>query len=56
MVFAFDGKLFSILVFSVTAVLGYQPQDMLGKSVYEFYHPDDQLQMKETFEQGIHNT
>ena len=36
-------------------MLGYQPQDILGKSVYDFYHPDDQLQMKETFEQGIVN-
>lgn len=41
-----------ICVARVTAVLGYQPQDLLGKSAFEFYHPEDKSHMKDTFEQG----
>ncbi|KAK3758051.1 hypothetical protein RRG08_006629 [Elysia crispata] len=37
----------------VTAVLGYQPQELLGKLAFEFYHPDDLTHMKETFEQVL---
>ena len=33
-------------------MLGYQPPELLGKSAYEFYHPDDHSNMKESFEQG----
>ena len=33
-------------------MLGYQPQELLGKSAYEFYHPEDQAHMKDSFEQG----
>lgn len=40
-------------IYRVTAVLGYQPQELLGKSAYEFYHPEDQGHMKDSFEQGI---
>jgi len=47
-----DGKI-TFVDQRVTGLLGYQPQDLLGKSVYEFYHPEDQAQMKETFEQVI---
>jgi len=36
----------------VTVVLGYQPQELLGKSVYDFYHPDDREQMRDSFDQG----
>ena len=36
----------------VTPVLGYQPQELLGKSAYDFYHPEDQAHMKDSFEQG----
>ena len=37
----------------VTALLGYQPQELLGKSVYEFYHPEERDLMKDTFNQGL---
>jgi hypothetical protein len=36
----------------VTALLGYQPQELLGKSSFDFYHPEDKTHMKDTFEQG----
>ena len=29
--------------FKVTPLLGYQPQDLLGKSVYNYYHPNDNV-------------
>lgn len=34
-------------------ILGYKPQDLLSKTCYEFFHPEDQTHMKESFEQGI---
>lgn len=37
----------------VTPVLGYQPADLLGKSAFDFYHPEDKAHMKDTFDQGI---
>ena len=37
-------------------LLGYQPQDLLNKSVYDFFHPEDQTHMKETFDQGKYFT
>jgi hypothetical protein len=36
----------------VSGLLGYQPQDLLNKTVYDFYHPEDQAHMKDTFDQG----
>lgn len=47
-----DGK-FTFVDQRVTSVLGYQPQDLLGKLAFEFYHPEDQTHMKETFEQVL---
>ena len=41
------------LLFSrVAQILGYQPQDLLGKTVYDFYHAEDRDHMKESFDQG----
>lgn len=47
-----EGK-FTFVDPSVLPLLGYQPQDLLGRSIYEFYHPDDHVQMKENFEQVL---
>lgn len=37
----------------VIGVLGYQPVDLLNKSCYDFFHPDDIAHMKENFEQVL---
>ncbi|CAG5130494.1 unnamed protein product [Candidula unifasciata] len=47
-----DGK-FTFVDQRVTPVLGYQPQELLGKIAFEFYHSEDQTHMKETFEQVL---
>lgn len=47
-----DGK-FTFVDQRVTGVLGYQPQELLGKSSFDFYHPEDQTHMKENFEQVV---
>jgi len=47
-----DGK-FTFVDQRVAPVLGYQPQDLLGKLAFEFYHPEEQTHMKETFEQVL---
>lgn len=36
----------------VTNVLGYQTQELLGKTAFDFYHPEDVADMKENFERG----
>lgn len=47
-----DGK-FTFVDQRVTPILGYQPQELLGKSVYDFYHSEDRDHMKETFDQVL---
>ncbi|XP_040162175.1 aryl hydrocarbon receptor nuclear translocator homolog isoform X2 [Anopheles arabiensis] len=37
----------------VIGVLGYQPVDLLNKSCYDFFHPDDIAHMKENFDQVL---
>ncbi|KAJ8343961.1 hypothetical protein SKAU_G00312900 [Synaphobranchus kaupii] len=34
-------------------VIGYQPQDLLGKDILEFSHPEDQNHLRESFQQVI---
>ncbi len=38
----------------VTNVLGYQTQELLGKTAFDFYHPEDVADMKDNFERGTH--
>ncbi|XP_011679983.1 aryl hydrocarbon receptor nuclear translocator 2 isoform X3 [Strongylocentrotus purpuratus] len=47
-----DGK-FTFVDQRVTGVLGYQPQELLGKSSFEFYHNEDQSHLKDSFEQAV---
>lgn len=49
---ALDGK-FTFVDPRVTSVLGYQPQELLGKPCFDFFHPEDQGHMKENFEQVL---
>lgn len=36
----------------VVTNFGFLPQDMLGKSVFDFYHPEDMPFLKEVYESG----
>lgn len=40
---------------AVTAV-GYMPQDILGKSLFDFFHPEDMINMKTAYELLMKNT
>ena len=44
--------LFVDVLFRVSKVIGYNPPELLGKSVFDFFHPEDRAHMRESFEQG----
>ncbi|XP_023218888.1 aryl hydrocarbon receptor nuclear translocator homolog isoform X3 [Centruroides vittatus] len=47
-----EGK-FTFVDQRIQGVLGYQPQELLGKTCFDFFHPEDQTHMKESFEQVL---
>ncbi|XP_076064139.1 aryl hydrocarbon receptor nuclear translocator homolog tgo isoform X4 [Oratosquilla oratoria] len=49
---AMDGK-FTFVDQRVLNVLGYSPQELLAKSCFDFFHPEDQSHMKESFDQVL---
>nr|XP_018902279.1 PREDICTED: aryl hydrocarbon receptor nuclear translocator homolog isoform X1 [Bemisia tabaci] len=47
-----DGK-FSFVDQRVINILGYTPPELLGKSCFDFFHPEDVSHMKESFDQVL---
>nr|UGW01546.1 hypoxia inducible factor 1 beta [Eriocheir sinensis] len=49
---AMDGK-FTFVDQRVMTVLGFSPQELLAKPCFDFFHPEDQTHMKESFDQVV---
>ncbi|XP_049825704.1 aryl hydrocarbon receptor nuclear translocator homolog isoform X3 [Aethina tumida] len=47
-----DGK-FTFVDQRVIGLLGYNPAELLAKSCFDFFHPEDQSHMKDSFEQVL---
>lgn len=47
-----DGK-FTFVDQRVRNVLGYKPQDLLGHSCFDYFHPEDVAHMRESFDQAL---
>ncbi|XP_065226744.1 aryl hydrocarbon receptor nuclear translocator homolog isoform X3 [Planococcus citri] len=47
-----DGK-FTFVDQRVLQLLGYSPSELLGKPCFDFFHPEDQPHMKESFEEVL---
>ncbi|KAG8180047.1 hypothetical protein JTE90_023666, partial [Oedothorax gibbosus] len=47
-----EGK-FTFVDQRVQGVLGYQPQELLGKICFDCFHPEDQTHMKDSYEQVL---
>ncbi|XP_059479772.1 aryl hydrocarbon receptor nuclear translocator homolog isoform X3 [Neocloeon triangulifer] len=47
-----EGK-FTFVDQRVMGLLGYSPPELLGKPCFEYFHPEDQTHMKESFEQVL---
>ncbi|GCC34589.1 hypothetical protein chiPu_0013064 [Chiloscyllium punctatum] len=45
-----DG-LFTFVDHRCITVIGYQPQELLGKDIVEFCHPEDQSHVRDSFQQ-----
>lgn len=41
-----------ILIYSAIQLLGFLPQDMIGMSIFDFYHPEDFEQLYAIYKQG----